>query len=61
LERQYSTPRLRPRGLNKYDENEPVETEADDRFSWCLADNIRPTLPDKMKIYYDRWRALQPA
>jgi len=48
-------------GLVKYDPNEPMETGEDDRYSWCMADNIRPTLPAKMKIYYDRWRALQPA
>ena len=44
--------------LVKHQENDPPET-LDERFRWCLADNVRDVLPEKMRLYYDRWRRLQ--
>ncbi|NKB71638.1 MAG: hypothetical protein GKR89_31575 [Candidatus Latescibacteria bacterium] len=46
--------------LSQYRQDEPPERELDERFAWLLAENIRAALPDKMQLYYDRWRALQP-
>ena len=46
--------------LRQYREDEPPEKEVDERFAWLLAYNIREALPEKMQLYYDRWRALQP-
>jgi hypothetical protein len=46
--------------LSQHREDEPLEAEVDERYAWQLADNIRPNLPEKMQLYYDRWRALQP-
>ena len=47
-------------GLAQYREDEPIEEKLDERFRWRLSPHIRTNLPDKMKLYYDRWRALQP-
>ena len=33
--------------------------ETDPRLKWMLAENVRDFLPETMKIYYDRWQALQ--
>lgn len=42
----------------KHDEgDEPDET--DHRYKWRLSEDVRPNLPDAMRPYYDRWRALQ--
>ena len=46
--------------LRQYRGDEPPEKEIDERFAWLLAENIRETLPEKMQLYYDRWRVLQP-
>ena len=45
-------------GLVKHQEADSPE-ELDGRFKWRLAHNIRDALPPKMRVYYDRWRALQ--
>ena len=47
-------------GLTQFREDEPIEEKLDERFRWRLSPHIRANLPDKMKLYYDRWRALQP-
>ena len=44
--------------LVKHQENDPPET-LDERFRWCLADNVRDTLPEQIQLYYDRWKQLQ--
>lgn len=31
----------------------------DERFRWRLADNVREALPEKIRLYYDRWKQLQ--
>ena len=46
-------------GLFRNDPAEPTP-EMDERFRWKLVDNIRETLPPRAKLYYDRWRAVQP-
>ena len=33
--------------------------ETNPRLKWMLAENVRDFLPETMKIYYDRWQALQ--
>jgi hypothetical protein len=33
----------------------------DECFRWMLADNVRPALPEKMLVPYDRWYRLQQA
>ncbi|MBT4979181.1 MAG: hypothetical protein HOI20_05240 [Gemmatimonadetes bacterium] len=38
----------------------PTNEKVDERFRWMLSPNIRESLPAKMQLYYDRWRALQP-
>lgn len=30
-----------------------------ERFVWRMADNICDGLPEKTRLYYDRWRSLQ--
>ena len=45
-------------GLRKFRPEELPE-ELDGRFAWRLAGNIRETLPEKMQLFYDRWRVLQ--
>ena len=45
-------------GLRQYRPDQPLD-ETDGRFAWRLADNIRATLPEKMQLFYDRWRAAQ--
>ena len=47
-------------GLRMYRPDESPE-ELDGRFAWRLAGNIREALPEKMQLFYDRWRALQKA
>ena len=46
-------------GLRKYDPDEPKEKVMDERFRWRLADNIGPALPDKVRLWWQRWRDLQ--
>ena len=53
-------------GLTKHHDTEPIRDpyptdvdEVDERYRWRMANNIRETLPGNMKLYYDRWRALQ--
>ena len=45
--------------LRQWREDEPSEKEVDERYAWRPADKIRETLPEKMQLYYDRWRSLQ--
>ena len=33
--------------------------QLEERFIWRMADNIRDGLPEKTRLYYDRWRSLQ--
>jgi len=33
--------------------------QLEERFVWRMADNIRDGLPEKTRLYYDRWRSLQ--
>ena len=35
---------------------EDVAEKLDERFRWCLADNVRGSLPGNVQVYYDRWR-----
>ena len=44
--------------LVKHQGDDPSET-LDERFRWCLADNVRAALPEKLQLYYDRWKRLQ--
>lgn len=46
--------------LRQWREDELPEKEVDERYAWRLADNLRETLPEKMQLYYYRWRSLQP-
>ena len=39
------------------DSDRPQQVE--ERFGWRMADNIRDGLPEKTRLYYDRWRSLQ--
>ena len=48
-------------GLVKHDPGEPVEETVDERFRWRLADNVGSSLPDQVRVWWERWRALQPA
>ncbi len=41
------------------DDDPPEQT--DPRLRWMLAEDVRPVLPESMRPYYDRWRALQLA
>ena len=47
-------------GIAEYREDAPLQEEVDGSFLWRLSPHIRENLPDRMKLYYDRWRALQP-
>ena len=44
--------------LVKHQTDDPLE-RLDERFRWRLADNVRDALPEKIQIYYDRWKRLQ--
>ena len=44
--------------LVKHQADDPPET-LDERFRWRLADNMRAALPEKIRLYYDRWKRLQ--
>ena len=33
--------------------------EKDDRYAWLLSENVRGALPEQLRVYYCRWRALQ--
>ena len=44
--------------LVKHHADDPPET-LDERFRWRLADNVRAALPEKIQLYYDRWKRLQ--
>ena len=44
--------------LVKHQADDPPE-RLDERFRWRLAANVRETLPEKIKLYYDRWKRLQ--
>ena len=44
--------------LVKHQADDLPET-LDERFRWRLADNVRETLPEKIQLYYDRWKRLQ--
>ena len=46
-------------GMAQYREDDPPEEKLDERFRWRLSPDIRENLPAKMRLYYDRWRALQ--
>jgi ectoine hydroxylase-related dioxygenase (phytanoyl-CoA dioxygenase family) len=41
--------------LVKYEEDGPPD-KLDERFRWCLADNVRASLPARGQTYYDNWR-----
>ena len=41
-------------GLCKYDPDEPKQ-EPDRRFQWRVAENIGPALPDRVRLWYERW------
>ena len=45
-------------GLCRYDPDEP-ELEPDKRFQWRVAENIGPALPDRVRLWWERWLALQ--
>ena len=47
-------------GLRKYYPDEPKEEKIDERFRWRLADNVGEALPDQVRLWWERWRALQP-
>ena len=44
--------------LVKHQADDPSEA-LDERFRWRLADNVRAALPEKIQVYYDRWKQLQ--
>ena len=44
--------------LVKHRVDDPPET-LDERFRWRLSDNVRAALPEKIQLYYDRWKQLQ--
>ena len=44
--------------LVKHQAADPPET-LDERFRWQLAENVRNALPEKIQLYYDRWKQLQ--
>ena len=44
--------------LVKHQADDPPEL-LDERFRWRLADNVRAALPEKIRLYYDRWKRLQ--
>ena len=44
--------------LVKHQADDPPEM-LDERFRWRLADNVREALPEKIQLYYDRWKRLQ--
>ena len=44
--------------LVKHQADDQLET-LDERFRWRLADNVRRALPEKIRLYYDRWKQLQ--
>ena len=44
--------------LVKHQADDLPET-LDERFRWRLADNVRDALPEKIQLYYDRWKRLQ--
>ena len=45
-------------GLCKYDPDEP-KLEPDKRFQWRVAENIGPALPDRVRLWWERWLRLQ--
>ena len=45
-------------GLCKYDPDEP-KLEPDRRFQWRVAENIGPGRPDRVRLWWERWLALQ--
>ena len=45
-------------GLCRYDPDEP-ELEPDKRFQWRVAENIGPALPDRVRLWWECWLALQ--
>ena len=47
-------------GMVQYRPDEPMEDETDGRFAWQLSPHIRDALPEKLQLYWDRWRVLQP-
>ena len=47
-------------GMAEYREDDPKEEKLDEQFRWRLSPHVRECLPEKMQLYYDRWRALQP-
>ena len=47
-------------GLKKYDPDDEMDYVGKD-WEWRLDDGIRERLPEKLQLYYDRWRALTPA
>ena len=44
-------------GLVRHRLDDPLE-EPEDQFAWRLAENIRPSLPEKTRRFYDNWRSL---
>ena len=45
-------------GLCKYQQDEPL-MDLDERFRWRMADNIGLALPDKVRLWWERWLSLQ--
>ncbi len=42
----------------KHSDDDPPE-KIDGRFEWRLRESVREALPEKMHLYYDRWKNLQ--
>ena len=47
-------------GMARYRPDEPPEEKFDENFRWRLSPHVRERLPEKLQLYYDCWRALQP-
>ncbi|MEE2872658.1 MAG: phytanoyl-CoA dioxygenase family protein [Candidatus Latescibacterota bacterium] len=45
----------------KHSKDDPAVEKVDGRFEWRLKAEVRAALPAGLHVYYDRWRALQPA
>ena len=45
-------------GLCKYNPDEP-KLDPDNRFQWRVAENIGPALPDRVRLWWERWLELQ--
>ena len=45
-------------GLCKYQRDEPL-MDLDERFRWHMADTFGLALPDKVRLWWERWLSLQ--